>query len=297
MAEIPSALIQDATLVTNNSARSNALVSDDGGAACEGRFRYRTTGGGTSTLNLQVAASLDDSYQRESTGAVSPTSIYVWLDANSSSASRYHGGFRFESASLPPKGSTITVAYLEVYVWSASYADVKVDLHFEKAAAPAAFSTTAYDITGRSRTTEKVLWDATALGAGWKQSPSLVTPLQEIVDAYDATALVVIGKPYSDVNRYFDLRSYDHTTAPKNTWGAKLHIEWTSAGDWVETAWDAGSHETDDPFYADISGLDADTEYEFQAQLKNDAGESVWSTSEFFTTLATFTSPFPCFRR
>jgi len=62
---------------------------------------------------------------------------------------------------------------------------------------------------------------------------------------------------------------------------------------WVETSW-ANGLTTDDPFSADITGLTQRTEYEFQAQNKNE-DEGDWSTSKFFTT--GFTSPLPCFLR
>ena len=270
----PSApLIQEASNIGQTTARVNAKVVDDGGAACEGRFRYKIL----KTLDLQVAASLDDSHELEGTGGQFPTATGVRIYAYPDSTSRRHGGFRFVSASLPPKGSTIIAAYLEVYIDS-DYDNVKADFHFEKASSPNAFTTDDYDITSRSRTTASALWDATSMGAGWKQSPSLVAPLQEIVDTYDATALVVLGVPYSDVTRYFRVYSYDYDSA----YSAKLHIEWE---EWVYTEWANGLN-TDDPFFADLTDLDKETEYEFQAQLRNSEGESAWSDSEFFTTLA-----------
>jgi len=68
----------------------------------------------------------------------------------------------------------------------------------------------------------------------------------------------------------------------------------TWVDDRVLTEWENGLM-TDSPFSADISSLNPRTEYEFQAKLRNEAGESAWSDYEFFTT--GFISPFPCFRR
>jgi len=57
-----------------------------------------------------------------------------------------------------------------------------------------------------------------------------------------------------------------------------------NGGAWVETSWDGGSYETDDPFYADITGLTPSTKYEFQGRNQNDDGEGDWSASNTFTT-------------
>ncbi len=57
---------------------------------------------------------------------------------------------------------------------------------------------------------------------------------------------------------------------------------------WVETPWDNGLT-TDDPFSANLTDLDEDTEYEFQAQLRGNGLESEWSDCEFFTTLSILT--------
>jgi hypothetical protein len=54
--------------------------------------------------------------------------------------------------------------------------------------------------------------------------------------------------------------------------------------DWVTTDWQ-NTLETDDTYYEDLTGLTANTEYEFQAQARNSAGEGEWSSSEYFTTL------------
>jgi len=61
---------------------------------------------------------------------------------------------------------------------------------------------------------------------------------------------------------------------------------------WTETSWDGGSYETDDTYYEDLTGLTLGTEYEFQTQGKNSAGEGDWSSSLYFdtTTVVIFTT-------
>lgn len=60
-------------------------------------------------------------------------------------------------------------------------------------------------------------------------------------------------------------------------WGTEENDPWTY------TSWQ-NSLETGDTFYEDITGLDPVTEYAYQAQARNDAGESNWTASAYFTT-------------
>ncbi|MFO7810903.1 MAG: hypothetical protein R6V47_05985 [Candidatus Delongbacteria bacterium] len=173
------------------------------------------------TLDLQVGANLGDVHEAESSGGIQDiTSVY---HMSKTTPARYWGAHRWTSASLPAQGDTIDVAYVELYVYSTLYDDPNINLHFEKAAAPAQFSTDDYDVTGRTRTTDSVSWVANSIGSGWKQSPSLVDPLQEVIDAYSPTALALICRPNTDASK----RLYTYAYNQGSTYGAKLHIEYT----------------------------------------------------------------------
>lgn len=52
---------------------------------------------------------------------------------------------------------------------------------------------------------------------------------------------------------------------------------------WTETDWQ-NTLETDDTFYDELTGLTTETEYEFQAQARNDEGEGDWSSLGYFDT-------------
>jgi len=56
---------------------------------------------------------------------------------------------------------------------------------------------------------------------------------------------------------------------------------------WTETEWQ-NSLETNDEYYEDLTELDPGTEYEFQTQAKNSAGEGEWSASAYFETVTVF---------
>ena len=170
------------------------------------------------TLDPQVGASADDATELESTGAMGLTAVDIWISSSSIQSQRYWGGFRFVSASFPAMGTTIDVAYLRVYIHDDLYDDANFNIHFQKLAAPVTFTTAAYNITGRTRTTASTSWVANSIaagGAGWYNSPSLCgvgSPIQEVFDAYSPTAMVVIVRPNTNDIKYFD--SWDELRVP-----------------------------------------------------------------------------------
>jgi hypothetical protein len=183
-------------------------------------------------IDLQVAASADDAFELESDGSMNIIDTEVVMQASEWATGRYWGAIRWASGSLPPMGSTITAAYIEMYNADADYDDANGKLHFQDAESPAQFTTTTNDITNRPLTTAYASW-VEATGEGWVQTPSLVTPLQEIVDSYSPTALVLILKPNTiesppTYEQFFGWAwDYgDHSYAPK------LHIEYTAAAGW-----------------------------------------------------------------
>jgi hypothetical protein len=171
-----------------------------------------------------VTASADDSYERESSGTNYPIVDAVVSQASADVAKRYWGGCRWVVS--VPKGATIKTCFIKVYIYNALYDDARFDCHFEKQASPAQFTSSAYNITSRTRTSLSTFWSANGLGVGWKNGPSLILPLQELVNAFSTTALVLILKPRTDLDKYLGFGSWDRT--PSGTLGALLTLRFTS---------------------------------------------------------------------
>jgi len=64
-----------------------------------------------------------------------------------------------------------------------------------------------------------------------------------------------------------------------------IEVDWGTTEGWSTSEWQ-NTLETEDEYYEDLTELDPDTEYEFQTQAKNSAGEGEWSASAYFETLA-----------
>jgi len=135
----------------------------------------------------------------------------------------YLGGFRWVFSSPIPKDATINTAYASFYIFSTTYDDAKVELSFQDSSNPPTFQAVAYDISDRSVTSANVDWDDGSLGTGWKDTPSLVIPLQELVNKYDISALVLLTDQY--VNSQWELRITSYNGNP--TYAARLYVNYT----------------------------------------------------------------------
>lgn len=176
------------------------------------------------TLELRVTSDYDDAWEAEWTGDVDALDYYIWTRSNTTTT-RMWTGFRWTSGSFPLIGTaTVTVCWIKIYKYGD--ADLNCDVHFQLAAAPATFqhcpTTGCANITGRSRSVAFVPWVAALGGDGWKTSPSLVTPMQEIFDNYSPTAVAAILKPKTDLDKTCKWASYKNGAG----FAAYLHVEW-----------------------------------------------------------------------
>lgn len=126
------------------------------------------------SFSTSIAASSDDAREagvgtvtlNETTPSTSGTSR--WL------------GFRYTNVTIPA-GSTINSAKQTVVIIG-SNDNPDLDIYGEDTDDAATFTTTSYNITGRTLTTAKVNWTASGIGTGSKDTPDLKTIIQEIID-------------------------------------------------------------------------------------------------------------------
>jgi hypothetical protein len=175
-------------------------------------------------VEKQVVASADDGYITSEAGFDnSGNDVYI----GDSGGIKYHAFYRFTGVTIP-QSSTIDVCYITVCE-HASAATALTKLRFEKANNPAA-PTDAADYNGRTLTTAGVDWDGDPGGEeDWCNSPSLVIPMQELVDAYDLDddAVQVFHKDDSSpANGFQRFYVYDVGSA----FAPYLYVEYTPAG-------------------------------------------------------------------
>lgn len=175
----------------------------------------------------QIDTHLNDGYERLDTGEMYGGEM-VEVATLGWGALYYWGGLRFDNGPLPPMGSTITAAYISIYIYSESFDDAYMDIYADDQAGPLAFTEgdAEFNISTRTRTTASAPWVADGLYTGtWVQSPSLVSVIQELVTAYDVTSIALILKPRNYVDAHKTLLFYANERTD-GVLGAQLHIEW-----------------------------------------------------------------------
>lgn len=177
------------------------------------------------TVEYQVGASNDDallySYLSQ---IIKPYAYETWGEDSNSYI--YSCFMRWSGVTIPA-GATITAAYISFYHYDQAGSPATCKIYFAKAANPAAVSSYS-DYTGRAKTTAYV---NIGTGSGtWWNSDSLVSIIQELVDAYDYSAgaamlAFVVGANAGSGNNYYRAYGYDGDAAK----APKLHIEYTEA--------------------------------------------------------------------
>lgn len=180
------------TIADNQARLLRALVNatgDPASAAYTLRAQKNGSGGyvavpvGSTTAgsitNQTIAASSDDAQDIGGTVTLTGTTIGASLDATTEWV-----GLRFTNITIP-KGATITSATIGVVPSATTEDEPSVTIFFQAADDCSTFTTGASDISGRTRTSASVSWSSTdlaATGSSYHDSPSLVTPLQEVID-------------------------------------------------------------------------------------------------------------------
>ena len=176
------------------------------------------------TLNLQVGADDDDAHEFDDNTNFDPSAIHIQYADSVDPDARWNGGFRFQSVTIPP-GSTIDSASVQLYV---TVSEVHVDILAEDVDNAVDFATTA-DVTGRTRTTASVNWDANITGDEFNTSPDIKAVIQEVIDRggwASGNAIVIFFDGMTTENELGKAQSYENT--PANA--AKLDITYTAGG-------------------------------------------------------------------
>lgn len=179
------------------------------------------------TVDVQVGASTDDAWQEKTDGTMWLDGTVILLQDDNRIA-----GFRWTSVNIP-SGATVTTAYISLYLPDDSddFFDNKT-VYCENASNPGTFTTDDNNITGRTKTSNSVALGSGGQGTGWKNSPSLVTPVQEVVTDQGGTGDAFVVILDSTGSEDLEFRTWDYSG---NAHGPKLYIEYTPAAAGVPT--------------------------------------------------------------
>jgi hypothetical protein len=185
-------------------------------------YNLTTTG---IVIQSQVASSSDDAYEDAYNNIVYPTSAQIRMKyyLTPEPDEDYEAGFRW--VVTIPKDSTINTAYASFYIPSTSYDDASgIRLAFQKNGNPPSFSSGL--ISTRPLTSSMSVSWSNSLGTGWITTPSLAGSLQEVVNLYDVTALVLITHWNANSGNWeLGVNSYDYDGA--HTYAPKLYVDYT----------------------------------------------------------------------
>jgi len=257
---VPTAITQAASNIGETTARINGKISDDGGESCEARFRWRKR---DETEILRPNAAGD----KTSINSQQPDSGSHWdkvdeetPDDDTTCVYTDNSSYQRDLYNLPAHSGSGTINYIKIYFCCNALAE-------GLAAKPSLKSdSTVTDGTEIEPPTE----DFITYSQQWNTNPADNQPW-EWADI-DALQIGVSLKGNGDVE-----------LACTQVYA---EIEY-----WIDTEWQ-NTLETNDEYYEDLTGLDPDTEYEFQTQAKNSAGESAWSESAYFETALVITPSF-----
>jgi hypothetical protein len=160
------------------------------------------------TLNLRIESGTDDVEEKLSDGFMYIDSTDIELGEDPATNGAQTVGLRFQYLYLP-KGASIDAAYLEFTVDEAYSIATDVVIRAQAADNAPAFSSTNFNLTGRSLTTSFSAWTVPAWNAvGAKQrSPDISAVLQEVVDRAgwspnNSVALVINGTGHRTAEAY-----------------------------------------------------------------------------------------------
>ncbi|MFN0250559.1 MAG: hypothetical protein ACKV2T_27010 [Kofleriaceae bacterium] len=170
-------------------------------------------------VRIPILTSEDDSLEDPDT-TMQVSYPYMSLYTNG-----HWGAFRFTLPLEIAAGATITVAYLEAVIDSASEDSPAVEITTEAIANPPPFTVGNSRISQRITGTARVAWNGTRLGEGVVQSPSLVSLITERVTARDwvpgSSVMLILDAMDGSM---FELRQFDHV----DTFVPTLVLEWSN---------------------------------------------------------------------
>jgi predicted phosphodiesterase len=182
---------------------------------------------GAATIERAISSGTDDVEEIISNGSVNNSSTDLELSCDGSNNQIV--GMRFSSITIP-QGSLISNAYIQFTCDETSSTTANLTIYGQDTGNASAFSTTSYNVSSRTQTSEQVSWSPSAWSTANEKGANQRTPyikdiIQEIVDRADwlsgnSIAILITGT--SGSIRCAKSYNGSSTNAPL------LHIEYTT---------------------------------------------------------------------
>jgi hypothetical protein len=189
------------------------------------------------TIDVQVGASADDGWIRSTSSYSSTGELRVgrW----DSGGGVYHSWARFTGITVP-QSSNINAAFLTVYEGD-TLGNPLTKIYADDQHNPSPVSSNA-DYWSRTLTTAGADEDGEPGDYGWHDTGSIAPVIQELVNSYDYSdgAVQIMWKDDGSAAGN-NIRKSLHWDYADHSYGAKLHIEYTSGGITARTADDSGT--------------------------------------------------------
>ncbi len=267
------------------STMANFRVSDD------------TPPDPSGTVVARVLSSADDVEERLDTGHINTSSSDLELIDDSSLRGLQTVGIRFQNIKLP-QGATITNAYLQFTTDEADSGTSQLTIYGEDVDNAAAFTTSAYNVSTRSKTSASADWAPSAWNSVGQthQSTNLAAVVQEIVNrsgwqSSNSMAFVITGSGErtaesfdgSSGNAPLLVIEYESDPTPTPSGTPPTATPTPDSGDAINFAL-IGDFGTDDSNEAAVATLVASWNPEFIATV----GDNVYGSHTFDETVGKY---------
>lgn len=301
---VPTVASQPATNVGQTSATLRGSITNDGGQACEYRFRWRRSGGAYGYTSWTGSVTTGQSFTESISGLTSSSTYYFNAQArNSAGESPWGGELSFTTGTSVTTPSVTTQSALSVSQTSATLQgrldndggeSCQYSFRYKKSGGTYTYLTWAGSITTGQSFTAAVsgltpastyYFNAKARNSAgesaWGGEQSFTTGTSTTTPSVSTLPAVGIGETSATLRGRLD-----------NDGGqtCQYGFRYKKSGDVYNYLPWAGSVTTGQSFSESISGLAPGSTYYFNAKARNSAGESPWGSEQTFTTSSTAVS-------
>jgi len=283
---------QAATSIKCSSATLNGKVLDDGGQACQYRFRYRKQGGSYTETTWTGSKRTGESFSQTITGLSPGTTYYFAAQVKNSACESLWGSELTFTTGLRAETQAATDIKCTTATLNGRIADDGGEVcqyRFRYMKAGGSYSYTAY--AGSKRTGETFSQAIVRLeqGAKYYFAAQVKNPTCESAWGSELT-FTTMKPPTVTAEAATGITLTEATLNGRLTddGGGTCQYRFrygTGDGSYMETAWTGSIRGAGIAFSQAISGLSQGTKYYFAAQAKNEGCEGLWSTELTFSTL------------